>query len=254
MLTLTPFRMGRALSEKSAMRRLRLSLCGVGESSVFVHEFYNSAEPKSPLAPLRSVMAQPTPVRISADGSRADAQQTASLLQRELRIEQSPNQVLAGLFEFAPIVVGRHRVVVVVNEELNVLRQLRPHFLKFGVDGLLGGNLGSLATPSRTWRAHHRLLEASFLISGRCVLGGSILVLKSTFNIGKRVKFVRFQCRSPMWLCKCPQTFGQSQHYLMILRSPPSIGACPWINGQFFLIPAKTSQRISIESPKLKNR
>src|SRR5690349_18105871 len=103
-LTLTPFKIGRALSENIAIRSGRscmlniltdhevrplLARCegglSLGEAAVLLDKPDEIAQAKPPLATLGSVMLEPASVGISADGSRANAQQTAGLFQRELR-------------------------------------------------------------------------------------------------------------------------------------------------------------------------
>jgi hypothetical protein len=89
---------------------------------VLVKELNDVAQPEPPLATRGTVMSQPTAIRVSANGSRADAQQPRGFLKGEFRVEQATDELLSALFELATIIVGGNAVVVETTKEGDVFR------------------------------------------------------------------------------------------------------------------------------------
>jgi hypothetical protein len=75
------------------------------QSAVLFDEPHDIAESEPPLAALGAVVAEPTPIRVSANRRRTYAEEPARLFEVEFGIEKSPNQRLPRLLELAAIVV-----------------------------------------------------------------------------------------------------------------------------------------------------
>lgn len=121
-----------------------------------LHEPDHVAEAESALAALRSVVVQPSPIRIPADRRWDDAQKPRTLFEREFRIEQAANEFFARFFEFAPVVVAGGVIFEIAHQKFDVAGERLPHRLQGGVDA--GGRL-SRFRPSGPGCPHFRLSE-----------------------------------------------------------------------------------------------
>ena len=101
-------------------------------------EAHDVAESEPALTALCAMAIQPSPIGVTPNRRGANPQQSAGFFKAQLGIEQSPNQLIARLFEFAAIVVAGDVVVKKAGQEFDVLWQGFPNRLKRGIDRTRG--------------------------------------------------------------------------------------------------------------------
>ena len=114
-------------------------------------EFNDIAQSKPSLPAIRAVVRKPAAVRISPDGSGADAQKPARFFQAQFRIKQPFDKALSIFFEVATVIVGGHGIIIETAQKFDALRQCLPRSLQFRIDGRWSGRRFG---PSWTGRAH----------------------------------------------------------------------------------------------------
>lgn len=102
-------------------------------ATVFFDELRDAAQAESPLPALGAMVPKPSAIRVSADRCGADAQESAHFFEREFRIEKPLDQISAGFFEIAAVVICGHAIVEVLFKKTDDFWQVAPNALRFRV-------------------------------------------------------------------------------------------------------------------------